>query len=43
MTDRARILVVDDEPVNIELVNAALEGDYDICYGFLSSRTAILV
>jgi diguanylate cyclase (GGDEF)-like protein len=32
MTDRATILIVDDDVSNIEIMNAALEEDYEICF-----------
>jgi diguanylate cyclase (GGDEF)-like protein len=32
MNQRAKILVVDDEAMNIEILNAALDGDYDISF-----------
>lgn len=32
MNRRAKILIVDDEVMNIEILNAALEGDYDISF-----------
>jgi len=30
--DRARALIVDDEPANIEVISAALEDEYEICF-----------
>ena len=30
MNQRPEILVVDDEPVNLHLITAALKGDYDV-------------
>jgi diguanylate cyclase (GGDEF)-like protein len=32
MTAPARVLIVDDEPANIEILNAALEEDCEICF-----------
>lgn len=32
MTERAVILIVDDEPLNIEVMNAALEEQYEVCF-----------
>lgn len=40
MDNRPVILVIDDEPANIEIVTAVLEDDYDICFA-LSAEQAI--
>ncbi|MBV2143539.1 diguanylate cyclase [Falsochrobactrum sp. TDYN1] len=32
MTERATVLIVDDEVSNIEIMNAVLEDDYEICF-----------
>ncbi|ODT60516.1 MULTISPECIES: diguanylate cyclase [Paracoccus] len=42
MDDRPTILVIDDEPANIEIVSAVLEDDYEICFA-LSAEQAIQV
>ncbi|WP_411838895.1 diguanylate cyclase [Paracoccus sp. ME4] len=42
MESRPTILVIDDEPANIEIVSAVLEEDYDICFA-LSGEQALEV
>jgi diguanylate cyclase (GGDEF)-like protein len=42
MTERALILIVDDEVTNIEILNAALEDEYEICFA-TSGEEAIRV
>lgn len=42
MDDRPTILVIDDEPANIEIVTAVLEDEYEICFA-LSGEQAIQV
>lgn len=42
MTDRALVLIVDDEVSNIEIMNAALEDEYEICFA-TSGEEAVAV
>lgn len=42
MTPRPTILVIDDEPANIEIVAAVLQDEYDICFA-LSGEQAVAV
>ncbi|KJZ30069.1 diguanylate cyclase, partial [Paracoccus sp. S4493] len=42
MDNRPVILVIDDEPANIEIVTAVLEDEYEICFA-LSGEQAVQV
>ncbi|MBU2958124.1 diguanylate cyclase [Paracoccus sp. 1_MG-2023] len=38
MTDRPTILIIDDDPANIEICSAALEEEYEVCFALSAAQ-----